>query len=87
MDPELIQTTKGLLDATTLEKREGVEDTEHDTTRWVEYWLDGELVHRSVAVHLKKWPEGLGAIVQDLEASCSEVRYSLEKEELDEDEM
>ena len=44
----LVQTTKGEMDDSLLLKKEGVEDTENETTRWVEYWLDGELVHRSV---------------------------------------
>ena len=51
----LVQTTKGEMDDSLLEKREGGEDTENETTRWVEYWLDGELVHRSVDMVLKKY--------------------------------
>lgn len=39
-----------------LEKREGVVDNDHEHTKWVEYWHDGELVHRSVHVTLKKLP-------------------------------
>ena len=49
-----ITTTKGLMDEELLEKREGLIDDENERTSWVEYWLDGELVHRSVHVHLKK---------------------------------
>lgn len=49
----LITTTKGMMEESTLEKREGVLDTEVEYTTWVEYWLDGELVHRSVHVTLK----------------------------------
>jgi len=49
----LINTTKGDMDAAMLEKREGFVDNAHEHTNWVEYWLDGELVHRSVHVHLK----------------------------------
>jgi len=51
----LISTTKGEMDDSLLEKKEGVVDTENETTRWVEYWLDGELVHRSVDMVLKKY--------------------------------
>jgi negative regulator of sigma E activity len=49
-----ITTTKGLMDEELLEKKEGLIDDENERTSWVEYWLDGELVHRSVHVHLKK---------------------------------
>lgn len=49
----LINTTKGEMDTSLLEKREGVVDNDNEHTKWVEYWLDGELVHRSVHVHLK----------------------------------
>jgi len=51
----LVQTTKGEMDDSLLEKKEGVVDTENETTHWVEYWLDGELVHRSVDMVLKKY--------------------------------
>lgn len=49
-----ITTTKGLMDEELLEKKEGTVDNEDELTKWVEYWLDGEIVHRSVHVHLKK---------------------------------
>lgn len=49
-----ITTTKGLMNEDLLEKREGIIDDDNERTSWVEYWLDGELVHRSVHVHLKK---------------------------------
>jgi hypothetical protein len=68
----LVNTTKGPLDDSLLEKREGryeIERQEWDevsyiagkvrlpytmqeTVEWVEYWLDGELVHRSAHVTL-----------------------------------
>lgn len=51
-----ITTTKGLMDEALLEKREGSIDNENEATTWVEYWLDGELVHRSAHVTLKKMP-------------------------------
>lgn len=50
----MIQTTKGEMDEALLEKREGQQDTENETIEWVEYWLEGELVHRSVHVMIKK---------------------------------
>jgi hypothetical protein len=42
------------MDDSLLEKKEGVVDNDTENTTWVEYWLDGELVHRSVHVTLKK---------------------------------
>jgi hypothetical protein len=57
----LVTTTKGEMDDSLLEKREGVVDDENEYTTWVEYWLSGELVHRSVHVTLKKMPVFAGA--------------------------
>ena len=51
-----ITTTKGLMDDSLLEKREGGIDDDNEHTTWTEYWLDGELVHRSVHVTLKTTP-------------------------------
>lgn len=50
----MITTTKGEMDESLLEKREGNVDNDNEYTTWVEYWLDGELVHRSAHVQLKK---------------------------------
>ena len=50
----MILTTKGMMDERFLEKRTGEMDNENERTTWVEYWLDGELVHRSVDIRLKK---------------------------------
>lgn len=50
----LVTTTKGDMDDAFLEKREGQSENEDEIVKWVEYWLNGELVHRSVHVHLKK---------------------------------
>ena len=50
----MITTTKGLMDESLLGKREGTIDNDNETTTWVEYWLTGELVHRSAHVTLKK---------------------------------
>jgi hypothetical protein len=52
----LVTTTKGEMDESLLEKREGSLDNDNETTTWVEYWLDGELVHRSAHVSLKTSP-------------------------------
>jgi hypothetical protein len=52
----LVTTTKGEMDDSLLEKREGTVDNDNELTTWVEYWLDGELVHRSAHVALKKMP-------------------------------
>ena len=50
----LIITTKGEMDESLLEKREGSVEDNNEYTTWVEYWLEGELVHRSVHVQLKQ---------------------------------
>jgi hypothetical protein len=42
------------MDVSLLEKREGTIDNDNETTNWVEYWLEGELVHRSVDMTLKR---------------------------------
>lgn len=52
----IVTTTKGDMDESLLEKREGSVDNNVEYTNWVEYWLDGELVHRSVHVSLKTSP-------------------------------
>ena len=61
----MIQTTKGPMNEADREKREGEVNNDREHTRWVEYWHGGELVHRSVHVHLKEVPalfNELGAI-------------------------
>lgn len=50
----MITTTKGEMDESLLEKREGSLDNDTETTSWVEYWLDGKIVHRSVHMVLKR---------------------------------
>ncbi len=57
----LVTTTKGDMDDSLLEKREGTVDNDNEQTSWVEYWLEGELVHRSAHVALKKPPTFAGA--------------------------
>lgn len=51
----LVNTTKGEMDTSLLEKREGVDENDNERAEWIEYWLDGELVHRSVHLTLKKF--------------------------------
>jgi hypothetical protein len=50
----MVTTTKGEMDESLLEKREGSVDNDTETTSWVEYWHEGELVHRSVNMVLKR---------------------------------
>ena len=50
----IVTTTKGNMDTSLLEHRSGEVDNDNEFTTWTEYWLDGELVHRSVHVTLKK---------------------------------
>ena len=50
----MIQTIYEMMEESLLEKREGAIDNENEYTTWVEYWLDGELVHRSAHVQLKQ---------------------------------
>lgn len=57
----IVTTTKGDMDDSLLAKREGSVDNDNEYTTWVEYWLNDELVHRSVHVTLKKPPAFAGA--------------------------
>ncbi len=50
----IVTTTKGDMDSDLLEKKEGTIDNETEFTQWIEYWLDGEMIHRSVHVQLKE---------------------------------
>ena len=61
----LVTTTKGEMEESLLEKREGSVDNDNETTTWVEYWREGELVHRSVHVTLKKnvFADGIAAML------------------------
>ena len=60
----MITTTKGDMDESLLEKREGSLDNDTETTTWVEYWLGEELVHRSVHMALKRGVFADGIIEQ-----------------------
>ena len=57
----IVTTTKGEMDDSLLEHRSGTVDNDNEATTWTEYWLDGELVHRSAHVTLKKMPVFAGA--------------------------
>ena len=60
----IVTTTKGDMDDSLLERRDGSVDNDNEATTWVEYWLDGELVHRSAHVILKKVPTFAGGETQ-----------------------
>ena len=62
----LVNTTKGEMDVSLLEKKEGIIDNDNETTQWVEYWLEGELVHRSVDMTLKRMTVTGEAVAQSL---------------------
>lgn len=51
-----ITTTKGKMDIKLLECKKGNIDNDRECTDWVEYWHNGELVHRSAHVTLKTSP-------------------------------
>lgn len=55
----------GLMNTDDLEKKEEVIDNEDERTLVIEYWLEGECVHRSVHVQLKKnvAAEGIAAMI------------------------
>jgi len=53
----IITTTKGDMDTSILDKREGVYEDDRARAEWVEYWLEDELVHRSVNIALKQGHE------------------------------
>ena len=63
----LINTTKGLIEESTLDRKDGSFDNDNEFTTWVEYRLGEELVHRSVQVNLKH-----GAIVGSLISNFGE---------------
>jgi hypothetical protein len=52
----LVTTIHGEMDDSLLVKKEGSVDNDIEFTTWTEYWLDDELVHRSVHVTLKTSP-------------------------------
>ena len=50
----MINTIRGEMDEKLLTKRTGNIDNDNENTSWVEYWLNEELMHRSVHVSLKQ---------------------------------
>ena len=52
----MITTTRGEMDESLLQKREGEVNNDNEYTTWVEYWLKDELVHRSAHITLKTSP-------------------------------
>jgi hypothetical protein len=52
----LVNTIHGEMDDSLLVKKEGSLDNDVEFTTWTEYWLDDEMVHRSVHVTLKTSP-------------------------------
>jgi hypothetical protein len=61
----IVTTTKGEMDDSLLEKREGSDETDSETISFTEYWLTGEMVHRSVHVTLKRnvFSEGITQMI------------------------
>ena len=60
----IITTTKGDMDTSLLEHRSGSLDNDVEYTTWDEYYLDGELVHRSAHVTLKQMPSLVSGTVE-----------------------
>ena len=58
--PCLVKGNQVDIDEDSLEKRVGHHENDNEIADWTEYWLDGELVHRSASVHLK---HGLGSLL------------------------
>lgn len=53
----------GLMDEALFVKTEGVLDNDNEYTTFVEYRDGtGQIVHRSVDIKLKKWPDGMEAM-------------------------
>jgi len=61
----IVTTTKGEMDDSLLDKREGSDETDSETISFTEYWLNGEMVHRSVHVTLKRnvFSEGITQMI------------------------
>jgi hypothetical protein len=50
----MITTTKGLMDESLLQRREGIDEDDRARSEWIEYWDGAELVHRSVHIAIKQ---------------------------------
>lgn len=67
MTSGMVNTSRGMMVEADLEKRTGIgEDDDDKRVEWVEYWHEGELVHRSVEVILKRSPFTLSGTAQPL---------------------
>jgi hypothetical protein len=55
-----VTTSQGKLAVEGLLRRVGMHDDENEHIDWVEYYLDGEMIHRSAHATLKKFPMGMG---------------------------
>ena len=69
----LINTTRGEMEESLLEKRTGEVDNDNEHTTWVEYWHEGELVHRSAHVTLKKPVLAFGEARSDNQSGVADV--------------
>ena len=49
-----INTTIGEMDESLLQKEEGIIDNDNEYTTWVQYWLDGKIVYRSLQTQFRK---------------------------------
>lgn len=58
----MINTTHGPMDESLLVKKEGTEEDDIQILNWVEYWLNDELVHRSVHIIVKQGLDSTGLI-------------------------
>lgn len=61
----MITTTLGPMEEGVLEKRTGGDENETEAVEWVEYWYEGQLVHRSVHVTKKQPVPGVASVVGD----------------------
>ena len=59
INPGKINTTKGMKDPLTLRRVDGAVNNDNEFTEWVEFWDGTELVHRSVEVSLKQFPNAI----------------------------
>ena len=50
----IVNTIYGEMDDSLLEHKSGIQETPNESIHWVEYWLENELVHRSVHLYVKQ---------------------------------
>lgn len=61
--PSKVGGTPGFRDTEEMELREVVTETDDEYSVATEYWLNGELMHRSAHVTMKRWPDPILAEV------------------------